>query len=142
MTTVPKDLCHSEPAPDSSPSVISESTDRGSILSGHSSKSPATLLSDFTLPDRWRPSITNAIKAPTEAEQRKNLTPDVRNAIVRDIVTSMYAYTSKPNKEFCTQVAKLLVAKYAFMKDVGSSVSGYVSFLQMTFICLHTPHGK
>ena len=119
MTTVSKDLCHTQSAPVPSPCVISESTDHESTLRGHSSKSPATLLT----------SITNVIKVPTEAEQRKNLTPVVRNAIIRDMVFSMYAYTSKPNKEFCTQVTKQLVAKNVFTKDVGSSVSVYVSFL-------------
>ena len=38
-------------------------------------------------------------------------------------------YAHKPNKEFCTSVAKKMVKKYPFMKDVGSGVSGFVSFL-------------
>lgn len=69
----------------------------------------------------------HAIKASNDSEKRKRLTPDVRNEIVRDIVSTMYAYMSQPNKEFCTQVAKQLVTKYSFMKDVGTNVSGYVS---------------
>ena len=57
----------------------------------------------------------------------KGGTPDIRNAIVRDLVSTMYAFKSHPNKDFCTQAAKQLVQKYTFMKDVGTNVSGYVS---------------
>ena len=81
----------------------------------------------FVLPDSWRPSIMHAIKAPSDSEKRKRLTPDLRNEIVRDTVSTMYAYMSQPNKEFCTQVAKQLVAKYSFMRDVGIGVTGHVS---------------
>ena len=55
-----------------------------------------------------------------EAEQRRRLTPDVRNAIVHDLVTTMYAVVPKPNKDICTKVAKQ-------MRDAGTNVSGYVS---------------
>ena len=68
-----------------------------------------------------------AIEAADENEQRKRLTPDVRNAIVRDLVSTMYAHMSQPNKDFCTRVAIQLVQKYPFTKDVGSNVTGYVS---------------
>lgn len=33
----------------------------------------------------------------------------------------------KPTKAFLTEVAKKLVQKYAFMKDHGEGVTGYVS---------------
>ena len=82
----------------------------------------------FTLPETWRPSVMNAIKKQDEHEQRRLLTPDVRNAIVRDFVTSMYACTTKPDKAFCTHVAMALVKQNSFMRDVGTGVSGYVSF--------------
>ena len=81
----------------------------------------------FSLPDTWRPGIMYAIEGEGDAEQRKRLTPDIRNAIVRDLVSTMYAHMSQPNKEFCTRVAKLLIQKYSFMKDVGTNVTGYVS---------------
>ena len=67
-----------------------------------------------------------AINASDDSERRKRLTPDIRNEIVRDVVSTMYAFMSKPNKDFCTQVAKQLVHKYKFMTDVGSNISGYV----------------
>ena len=57
------------------------------------------------------------------------LVPKIRNEIVRDLVSQMFSFDSKPQKEFCTQVAKLLVKKYTFMQDVGQKVSGYVSYL-------------
>lgn len=69
----------------------------------------------------------HAINARDEAEQRRRLTPDVRNAIVRDLVTTMYAVVPKPNKECCTKVVKQLTDKYSFMRDVGTNVTGYVS---------------
>jgi len=39
----------------------------------------------------------------------------------------MFCYDPKPQKDFCTDVAKMLVKKYPFMRDVGERVSGYVS---------------
>ena len=102
-----------------------------STISSSSSNDPDM----FTLTQSWRPSVMNAISGKDEHEQRKQLTPDVRNAIVRDLITTMYAYMSKFNKSFCTKVAKALVKKYSFMKDVGTGVSGYVSFA--LFIACH-----
>lgn len=55
------------------------------------------------------------------------MTPLVRNEIVRVLATQMFCINPKPHKEFCTLVAKKLVAKYSFMKDTGERVSGYVS---------------
>ena len=34
-------------------------------------------------------------------------------------------------KTFCTEVAKMLVKKYDFLKDIGYKVSAYVSFLNI-----------
>ena len=78
-----------------------------------------------------------AIEAEDDTEKRKRLTPDIRNAIVRDLVSTMYAHMIQPNKDFCTKVAKQLVHKYAFMKDVGVNVTGYVSIYKHIH-CLHT----
>ena len=82
-----------------------------------------------------------------EAEQRKRLAqaPQRRMEIVRDLVSTMYAYTSRPDKDFCTKVAKQLVHKYPFMRDVGVNVSGYVSLINKSmqggaFKCLPTIH--
>ena len=69
----------------------------------------------------------DCINATPEEEQRKLLTPEVRNSLVRDLVTTMYAFVPMPKKQLCTQAAKMLVKKYPFMKDHGRSVSGYVS---------------
>ena len=71
--------------------------------------------------------MQNCIDAPTEEEKRRMLTPDVRNCLVRDVVTTMYAHDPKPKKQFCTEVAELIVKKYPFMKDKGQYVSGHVS---------------
>ena len=74
------------------------------------------------------------IKEKDEDQQRRLLTPKLRNEIVRDLVTTMYAYMSKPDKDFCTLVAKRLVAKYNFMKDVGG---GYVSSEVASIVCCY-----
>lgn len=39
----------------------------------------------------------------------------------------MFCHNPNPRKELCTKVAKMLVKKYKFMRDVGDRVSGYVS---------------
>lgn len=127
-------------APSSVVSGMSFNEDMGSAAStssvGPRSVSPLagpSGMKKFVLPDSWRPSIMHAIKASTEAEKRKRLTPDVRNEIVRDVVSTMYAYMSQPNKEFCTQVAEQLMEKYSFMRDVGTNVTGYVSFYVQSY---------
>jgi len=89
--------------------------------------SATALQKAFKIPKTWRPSIMECLNAKSTAEKRKKLTPSVRNEIVRDLVTTMYAYMPNPNKAFCTTVAKLLVETYDFLKDVGSNVMGYVS---------------
>ena len=38
-----------------------------------------------------------AINADEDQDRRKRLTPDIRNAIVRDIVSTMFAHMSRPN---------------------------------------------
>ena len=93
---------------------------------------------EFYLPDTWRPSVMEAIEASNDSERRKRLTPDIRNAIVRDLVSTMYALRSQPNKGFCTQAAKQLVQKYTFMKDVGTNVSGYVSIACLKTVITYT----
>ena len=70
-----------------------------------------------------------AINGKSDIEKRKRLGPDVRKEMVRDLVSTMYAYTSHPDKDFCTKVAEQLVHKYPFMRDVGVNVSGYVSLI-------------
>lgn len=63
-----------------------------------------------------------------DEERQKRLLPQVRNEIVRDFVVQMFTFEPQPKKPFVTDVAKQLVKKYPFLKDVGQSVSGYVSF--------------
>lgn len=70
----------------------------------------------------------NCIRKETEEEQRQALVPKVRNEIVRNLVSQMFSFDPKPQKEFCAHIAKLLVKKYSFMRDVGLNVSGYVSY--------------
>ena len=65
----------------------------------------------------------------------KQLTPDARNEIVRDLVTHMYASLQneddRPTVNFCREVARKLVMKYPFMADAQAKKGvgqGYVSF--------------
>ena len=67
------------------------------------------------------------IHATTDEERRKLLTTAIRNEVVRDLVTQMYAYNPKHDRAFCSVVARSLMNKYPFMKDVGTNVLGYVS---------------
>lgn len=53
--------------------------------------------------------------------------PEVRNEIVRDLVTHIYAHTEKPTPAFVGDVAKLLVKKYPFMADSVTGSSAFVS---------------
>ena len=112
-----------------SPSISDIADDNTSIVSSVST--PSTHVRKFTDPDTWRPTVMLAINADDEAEKRRRLTPDVRNALVRDLVTTMYTYMPKPNKDFCTKVAKQLTDKYTFMRDAGTNVSGYVLQLHL-----------
>ena len=68
----------------------------------------------------------DCIQKTTEEEQRQALVPKIRNEIIRDLVSQMFSFNSRPQKEFCSEVAKLLVRKHKFMRDVGHKVSGYV----------------
>lgn len=112
------------------PTTPSESGDDS--MSVVSSASSLALSKKFKIPDTWRPVIMSCINAKDNEEKRRRLTPEVRNYIVRDLVTTMFSYNLKPSKDFCTHVAKSLVQKYKFMKDVGANVSGYVSVNEYT----------
>lgn len=59
------------------------------------------------------------------AIDEKKLSPDIRNEIIRDLVTHMYGFMDKPTSGFCKFVAQRLTLKYTFMKD--SKGTGYVS---------------
>lgn len=71
----------------------------------------------------------NCIQKETEEQQQQALIPTIRNEIVRDLVAQIFFHNPKPQKEFCTNVAQLLVRKYPFMRDIGHKVSGYVSLV-------------
>ena len=60
-----------------------------------------------------------------KAIEDKRLTPDVRNELVRDLVTHMYGCMEKPSSESCKFVAQRLILKYPFMRDTMGT--GYVS---------------
>ena len=83
----------------------------------------------FTIPSSWPPAIMQCIKMESEDERRRALVPSIRNEIVRVLASNMFCHNPNPNKEFCLKVAKMLVKKYKFMKDIGDNVSGYVSIL-------------
>ncbi len=68
------------------------------------------------------------------AIEENKLTPDVRNEVVRDLVTHMYGYMEKPTSSFCKYVAQRLILQYKFMRD--SKGTGYVSHRKL--IC-HNP---
>ncbi len=51
----------------------------------------------------------------------KRLSPDVRNEIVRDLVTHMYANIDKPGALFVSKVADKLIKTYPFMADSSES---------------------
>lgn len=87
------------------------------------SSSPAAtsdrdFVSTFKIPSKWRPTIMKAIET-------EKLTRDLRNEIVRDLVTHMYRYTEKPTTTFCKFAAQRLILKYQFMRDTMGT--GYVS---------------
>ena len=69
----------------------------------------------------------SVIRLSDDQDKHLSLTPSIRNEITRDLVTQMFAIHHSPNKDFCTKVARKLVQKYPFMRDVGRKVSGYVS---------------
>ena len=104
------------------------SSDCDDLFSVHSiGSSVSSSKGKFTIPSTWRPTIMDCIHKVTIEDQRRALTPSLRNEIVRDLVTSMFSYKNNPDKAFCTQAAKMLVSKYKFLEDLGDKVSGYVS---------------
>ena len=82
----------------------------------------------FQIPDYWPPHIMECIKQPTLEEQKRALNASIRNDITRVLGTHMFSYNPNPTKVFCTEVARMLVKKYPFMKDTGKKESGYVSY--------------
>lgn len=85
----------------------------------------------FSLPKFWPPSIQACIDLSSDEERSRAMGPLIRNEVVRVLATQMFCYTMKPNKVFCTEVSKMLVKKYPFMRDKGEKVSGYVSIIHM-----------
>ena len=112
-----------------SPPMSSPSYSESDNISVASSAS--AMMHKFKIPDTWRPSIMECINKPTEEERKLSLVRDIPCEIVCDLVVQMYSFNPSPNKEFCTEVAKMLVKKYDFMKDIGHKVSGYVSCLNI-----------
>ena len=106
--------------------ISPHSDDSDSVFSSVSTSSKG-IRRTFKIPDTWRPSIMSCIRGQTLEEQKRMLVPTIRNEVVRDLVTQMYSYYTKPDKAAVTEVAKKLVQKYPFMRDDGPQVSGYVS---------------
>ena len=94
---------------------------------GISIASTSAVGKQFLIPDSWPPTIMQCIKLQSEEERKLALVPSVQNEIVRILANNMFCNDPNPKKEFCTRVAKLLVKKYKFMRDVGEQVTGYVS---------------
>lgn len=117
------------PGTPSSPSLLSpEASDNAFEVDNMSvASSASSTVRKFKIPDTWRPSIMHCIAQETEEAQRQALVSKIRNEIVRDLVSQMFSFNPRPQKEFCEQVAQLLVKKYKFMRDVGQKVSGHVS---------------
>ena len=74
------------------------------------------------------------------AIDEKKLTFDIRNEIIRDLVTHMYGYVEKPTSSLCKFVAQQLILKYTFMRDTKGT--DYVSLaitatilMQYTHVC-------
>ena len=80
----------------------------------------------FEIPDTWRPTIMDCLNEEDETERRKMLTWQVRCALVRDLVTTMFAHMPEPDTRFCKRAARMLIEKYPFMKDLGVAACGYV----------------
>lgn len=109
--------------PAQSPSTRSVSPNRSlvstvSVASSASVPTSQSLVRSFIIPTKWRPSIMSSIN-------EKQLTPDIRNEIVRDLVTHMYGYMEKPDVNFCKFVAQRLILQYTYMRD--SKGTGFVS---------------
>lgn len=102
-------------------------------ISVSSISSSASSLSkrEFSIPLMWKPNIMAAIDA-------KKLNPDIRNEIVRDLVTHMYGHVEKPSPGFINKVAKMLVEKYPFMSDSSDSSDSmpYVCGMFIRFLSL------
>ena len=75
------------------------------------------------------------IQAPTLEEQKRKLVQSIRNKVVCDLVTQMYAFWPRPNKDVIERVTKLL-QRYPFMKDQGAHVTGYVWLLGLACVAL------
>ena len=63
-------------------------------------------------------------------------TPQLRSAMVQDLVVHMYSFGKRPSCSFCKTAARQLIVVYPFLKD--SIGSGYVSSLLMPLLCGHT----
>lgn len=105
-------------SPSPNPSRVSTVSVTSSGPGNTASVSSSGFPLNFTIPTKWRPSIMFAI-------EEKKLTPDVRNEVVRDLVTHMYGFMEKPTTSFCAFVAQRLILQYKFMRD--SKGTGYVS---------------
>ena len=107
------------------PSSLSQvdSDDSVFLSSSTSSSKPHFRISDY-----WPPAIMECIDQPSLEEQKRAVNPSIRNEITRALGMHMFSYNPKPKKEFCTEVARMLVKNSPFMRDTGKKESGYVSY--------------
>ena len=96
---------NTNPLPQSAGSPLSSQGSLSSIESTSVSSVLSSASKQFSIPTRWKPNIMMAIN------------PDIRNEIVRDLVTHIYAFCDKPSTGFISKVAKMLVEEYPFMAD-------------------------
>ena len=84
---------------------------------------------DIVIPDHWRPEVEECL-------QRKILTPNARQEMVRTVVSQLFARHSRPNRADCEKVARQIILKYPFTKD--DMGCGYVSLLTKDYLNVHT----
>ncbi|XP_046864126.1 uncharacterized protein LOC124458064 isoform X2 [Xenia sp. Carnegie-2017] len=73
-------------------------------------------LSKFCLPTRWEPAVEEALK-------RQELNPNEKNALNRQLTSSILAHTESPTVHERKHIALMLIQKYPFLK--GSFGSGH-----------------
>lgn len=83
----------------------------------------------FSILSAWRAQIMDSIAT-------QQMSPSVRNAVVRDLVVHMYSYGKRPLRKFCAFAARQLVLKYPCMRDACGT--GYVSYFYLYVYILAT----
>ena len=77
-----------------------------------------------------------------KAIETENLTPDIRNEIVRDLVTHMYGYAEKPTATFCKFAVQRLILKYPFMRHQRDMICKFTHLLPILCLAITGLLGK